>query len=80
LRIKAFRLDITYHAWRFLFDDKLVFAPIGDTPHKVIDIGTGTGKWEYTNIEIMPLMRVLDRNMGYGLWQAINFLKAKRKC
>lgn len=28
-----------------LTDGKLVYAPIGDHPQKVIDLGTGTGIW-----------------------------------
>ena len=26
-------------------DDKLFYAPIGDNPQRVLDVGTGTGIW-----------------------------------
>jgi hypothetical protein len=35
-------LDLTYHAWRLMFDDKSFFAPVKN-PQAILDIGTGTG-------------------------------------
>jgi hypothetical protein len=52
-----------------MFDDKLFFAPIGDKPQKVIDIGTGTGKkLRIHRIELTSLIRIMARDMGHGLW------------
>jgi ubiquinone/menaquinone biosynthesis C-methylase UbiE len=38
-------LDLIHHALLKLFDDKLYLAPIGENPHRVLDLGTGTGIW-----------------------------------
>ncbi|KAI9679520.1 MAG: hypothetical protein M1817_005542 [Caeruleum heppii] len=39
------RLDLQYHALRLSYDNKSFFAPIGDAPQAILDIGTGTGIW-----------------------------------
>ncbi|MDI1487872.1 MAG: hypothetical protein OHK93_007145 [Ramalina farinacea] len=36
-------LDLQYHALRLAFGDKAYFAPIGDEPKAIMDVGTGTG-------------------------------------
>ena len=44
---------------RLTMNGKLFFAPIGDNPGRILDIGTGTGIWaidvgdEYPNAEII---------------------------
>ncbi|KAL9131008.1 MAG: hypothetical protein Q9217_000950 [Psora testacea] len=39
------RLDLQYHTLRLAFGDKLYFAPIGEKPKAILDVGTGTGIW-----------------------------------
>jgi hypothetical protein len=39
------RLDIMHHMVRILLDNKLHLAPIGKNPHRILDLGTGTGIW-----------------------------------
>lgn len=39
------RLDIVHHIGLLLLSNKLHLAPIGDHPHQILDIGTGTGIW-----------------------------------
>jgi SAM-dependent methyltransferase len=39
------RLDMQYWAIHEIFGEKHYFAPIGDNPQEIIDIGTGTGIW-----------------------------------
>lgn len=39
------RMDIQYHAIRLLFENKPFYAPVGDKPERIIDFGTGTGKF-----------------------------------
>jgi hypothetical protein len=39
------RLDIHHALICTAMDGKLFFAPIGDTPQRVLDIATGTGIW-----------------------------------
>ena len=33
-----------HHIFNMTLEGKLHLAPIGDSPHRVLDIGTGTGK------------------------------------
>lgn len=39
------RMDIQYHALRLLFENKPFYAPVGDKPERIIDFGTGTGRF-----------------------------------
>ncbi|KAL8822313.1 MAG: hypothetical protein Q9191_006948 [Dirinaria sp. TL-2023a] len=53
------RLDLTHGMIRLTMNGKLFFAPIGDKPGRILDVGTGTGIWaidvgdEYPNTEII---------------------------
>ncbi|KDN66160.1 putative methyltransferase [Colletotrichum sublineola] len=38
-------LDFNHYWMSEFLDGKLALAPIGDTPHAVLDLGTGTGIW-----------------------------------
>lgn len=42
--IEKDRLDMHHEIMLLLMNQKLTLAPL-DTPHKVLDIGTGTGVW-----------------------------------
>ncbi|KAK7443418.1 UMTA protein [Colletotrichum acutatum] len=51
-------LDIA-HYWEIIFfDDKLFLAPIGDSPQKVLDLGTGTGIWAIDFADEFPSAQV----------------------
>ncbi|KAF4783914.1 UMTA protein [Colletotrichum scovillei] len=51
-------LDIA-HYWEIVFfDDKLFLAPIGDSPQKVLDLGTGTGIWAIDFADKFPSAQV----------------------
>ncbi|KAI9708756.1 MAG: hypothetical protein M1820_003711 [Bogoriella megaspora] len=39
------RLDFAHTIYYILLEKKHFLAPITDTPHKILDLGTGTGKW-----------------------------------
>ena len=39
------QLDIAHHLYLLTLGNKLLLAPIGDNPQKVLDVGTGTGIW-----------------------------------
>ena len=45
LKLTPGSLDLQYHALRLCFNDRLFFAPIGDKPAAILDVGTGTGIW-----------------------------------
>lgn len=38
-------LDFNHYWMTDFFDGKLALAPIGDSPQRVLDLGTGTGIW-----------------------------------
>ncbi|KAI9848913.1 MAG: hypothetical protein M1830_007259, partial [Pleopsidium flavum] len=52
------RLDLVHHIHRLVIDGKLLRAPIGSNPQRVLDVGTGTGIWaiefgdEYPSAEV----------------------------
>ncbi|KAF4870755.1 Secondary metabolism regulator LAE1 [Colletotrichum siamense] len=47
------------HYWEILFfDDKLFLAPLGDSPQKVLDLGTGTGIWAMDFADEFPSAQV----------------------
>ncbi|KAL2380793.1 hypothetical protein RJZ90_004383 [Blastomyces dermatitidis] len=39
------RLDLLHHVFLLLLDGKLFRAPIGPSPQRALDLGTGTGLW-----------------------------------
>ncbi len=39
------RMDLGHHLYRLLLRGDLHLAPIGDSPQRVLDLGTGTGIW-----------------------------------
>ncbi|KAK1716500.1 S-adenosyl-L-methionine-dependent methyltransferase [Colletotrichum lupini] len=47
-----------------LCDGKLFYAPIGDNPHKIIDIGTGTGIWAIEVADLFPTTTVLGIDLS----------------
>ncbi|KAI0011878.1 S-adenosyl-L-methionine-dependent methyltransferase [Xylariaceae sp. FL0662B] len=48
------REDIKHAAFLELTRGKYFFAPIGDYPQKIIDLGTGTGTWAIEVADIFP--------------------------
>lgn len=34
-----------HHMWRLVLDGSLHLSPINDRPHKILDVGTGSGIW-----------------------------------
>jgi hypothetical protein len=47
------RLDIKYASLQNVFDNKIVFAPL-ESPHQILDVGTGTGIWAIDAAEQFP--------------------------
>ena len=39
------RMDCFHGMMLYLHDDKLHLAPIGKSPQRILDLGTGTGIW-----------------------------------
>lgn len=38
-------MDLAHHIYRLLLKGNLKVAPIGSSPQRVLDLGTGTGIW-----------------------------------
>ncbi|WAO91736.1 Hypothetical protein NCS54_00921700 [Fusarium falciforme] len=53
------RMDLVHHIYSLVLDGKLHLAPIGKSPQRVLDLGTGTGIWaidfadEYSSAEVI---------------------------
>lgn len=47
-------MDLVHHLYRLLLGGKLFLAPIPDEPHRVLDLGTGTGIWAMDFAEFVP--------------------------
>ncbi|KAL8636082.1 MAG: hypothetical protein Q9228_006485 [Teloschistes exilis] len=58
------RMEFQYHALRLAFGNKLFFAPIGDKPAKILDIGTGTGIWAIDVAESLPDAQVIGTDLN----------------
>lgn len=54
--IEQEREEMKHFMVKRLFDGHDFLAPIGDNPHKILDIGTGVGLWA---IDGMTLTRLL---------------------
>lgn len=49
------------HAMMVTLCQQLHFAPIGDNPQNILDMGTGTGIWAIESENIFKTIQVLDR-------------------
>ncbi|KAI9805752.1 MAG: hypothetical protein M1833_005245 [Piccolia ochrophora] len=58
------RLDTQYHAVRLAFDNKPFFAPIGDSPKAILDVGTGTGIWAIDVADQYPSATVIGTDLS----------------
>lgn len=66
------RLDMMHEMMLAMMDRKLFLAPVGNSPRRVLDLGTGTGIWA-----IDFGKRWLDRRFATQIhlrWQVISFL------
>lgn len=57
-------LDITHHLYCLLLDGKLFLAPIGDSPQRVLDVGTGTGIWAMEFADQYPGAQVIGFDLS----------------
>ncbi|KAK1510259.1 methyltransferase domain-containing protein [Colletotrichum abscissum] len=58
------REDMKHTMLLELTDGKLIYAPIGETPQRIIDIGTGTGTWAIQVADLFPAAEVLGIDLS----------------
>ena len=58
------RMDLQYHAIRLAFADALAFAPIGEKPAAILDVGTGTGIWAVDAADKYPDASVVGTDLS----------------
>jgi methylase of polypeptide subunit release factors len=52
-------LDLHHEIFLLLLDGQLHKAPIGETPHRILDVGTGTGIWPVDMADKYPTAEVI---------------------
>ncbi|KXX73128.1 Phosphoethanolamine N-methyltransferase 3 [Madurella mycetomatis] len=57
-------LDLNHQMLLVAMNNKLYFAPIGDSPQRVIDIGTGTGIWALDFADQFPSAEVIGTDLS----------------
>ncbi|KAK8180508.1 SAM dependent methyltransferase [Phyllosticta capitalensis] len=55
---------ICHHLCNMTLDGRLFLAPIGDRPHRVLDIGTGTGLWALAFADAFPCAEVIGTDLS----------------
>jgi ubiquinone/menaquinone biosynthesis C-methylase UbiE len=57
-------LDINHEMLLLAMDNKLFFAPIAESPQRVLDVGTGTGIWAVDFAEQYPSAEVIGTDLS----------------
>ncbi|KAH6898135.1 S-adenosyl-L-methionine-dependent methyltransferase [Thelonectria olida] len=57
-------LDMIHNALLMTLDNELFFAPIGDNPGRVLDVGTGTGIWAIDFADSYPQAEVTGTDLS----------------
>ncbi|KAK4157009.1 hypothetical protein C8A00DRAFT_30102 [Chaetomidium leptoderma] len=58
------REDMKHAMVKMLCGGQLFFAPIGDQPHEILDVGTGTGIWAIEMGDLFPNANVLGIDLS----------------
>ncbi|KAH8600963.1 S-adenosyl-L-methionine-dependent methyltransferase [Bisporella sp. PMI_857] len=58
------RLDFMHHIFYMTLGGKLQLAPIGDSPQRVLDVGTGTGIWAIDFADAYPSAEVIGLDLS----------------
>ncbi|KAI5811886.1 S-adenosyl-L-methionine-dependent methyltransferase [Pyronema omphalodes] len=57
------RLDLNHEMMRLVWDDKLHLSPLNE-PHRILDIGTGTGIWAIDMADQYPMAEVIGTDLS----------------
>jgi methylase of polypeptide subunit release factors len=60
---QRYRLDLHHEVMRMLWDDRLHESPL-DQPHRILDIGTGTGIWAIEMADQYPMAEVIGTDLS----------------
>jgi len=58
------RLELQHTIWRLCLNGRLHIAPIAQDVHRVIDLGTGTGKWAIEFADLHPSAEVIGTDLS----------------
>ncbi|KAF3904664.1 hypothetical protein ABW21_db0207669 [Orbilia brochopaga] len=58
------RMDFYHHIFLLRLDGELCLAPLGDSPQKILDIGTGTGIWAIDMADKYPSAEVIGTDLS----------------
>jgi predicted O-methyltransferase YrrM len=58
------RMDLVHHLYGLLLGGKLFLAPIPHEPHRVLDLGTGTGIWAMDFADEYPSAEVIGTDLS----------------
>jgi hypothetical protein len=58
------RLDLQHLVWKLSLNGRLHIAPVPDDVHRVVDLGTGTGKWAIEFSDAHPSATVFGTDLS----------------
>ncbi|KFY95488.1 hypothetical protein V498_03326 [Pseudogymnoascus sp. VKM F-4517 (FW-2822)] len=58
------RLDMQHTMQTMLLNNKLFWSPIGPSPQKILDLGTGTGIWAIEMADLFPSAEVIGTDVS----------------
>ena len=58
------RLDLTYNMLKIAMNHKLYNAPIGTSPKRILDVGTGTGIWAIEVADELPDAEIIGTDLS----------------
>ena len=67
LKVELDRLDLVNAMLNIVCNDRLHFAPIGPTPHRILDIGAGTGLWCIEMGDLYPSAQIIGVDLSANM-------------